>query len=101
MGSTPPPPAQVRRAPLLTIDRVWLLVALAIPAVAGLAFSMSTVDLTYHVRLGEQILHGSLPRVDGFTFSAAGGSWTDQQWLAQVAVALAHRAGDWNAVVVL
>ena len=46
---------------------------------------MSTVDLTYHVRLGEQILHGSLPRVDTFTFSAPGGTWTDQQWLAQAA----------------
>jgi hypothetical protein len=62
---------------------------------------MSTVDLTYHVRLGEQILHGTLPRLDGFTFSAAGGSWTDQQWLAQAALALAHRAGGWDTVVLL
>ena len=62
---------------------------------------MSTVDLTYHVRLGEQILHGSFPRVDTFTFSAPGGTWTDQQWLAQAVLALAHRADGWSAVVLL
>ena len=50
---------------------------------------------------GEQILHGTLPRVDAFTFSAPGASWTDQQWLAQVVLALAHRVDGWNAVSLL
>ena len=86
---------------LLSLDRVWTLIALAIPFIAGLALSVSTVDLAYHVRLGEQILHGSLPRADAFTFSAPGASWTDQQWLAQALLALTHRAGGWNTVVVL
>ena len=85
----------------LSIDRVWILIAIAIPALGGLVLSMSTVDLTYHIRLGEQILHGTLPRVDTFTFSAPGGTWTDQQWLAQAVLALAHRADGWNAVVLL
>src|SRR5436190_12999522 len=85
----------------LSIDRVWILIAIAIPTLAALMLSMSTVDLTYHVRLGEQILHGTLPRVDTFTFSATGASWTDQQWLAQVVLALVHRVDGWNAVSLL
>jgi hypothetical protein len=100
MGSISAPPAH-RRSSLLSIDRVWILLAVAIPTIGILAMSMSTVDLTYHVRLGEQILHGSFPRVDTFTFSAAGAAWTDQQWLAQVILALAHRADGWNSVVLL
>jgi hypothetical protein len=78
-----------------------MLLAIAIPALGALALSMSTVDLTYHVRLGEQILHGTLPRMDAFTFSAPGATWTDQQWLAQAILALVHRVDDWNAVLLL
>jgi hypothetical protein len=87
--------------PLLSMDRVWTIVALAIPVIAGLALSMSTVDLTYHLRLGEQVLHGALPRTDAFTFSAFGEPWTNQQWLAQAILAGVHRLGAWNAVVLL
>jgi hypothetical protein len=94
-------PGPTTRAPLLTIDRIWTLIAVSIPVIGGLALSMSTVDLTYHVRLGEQLLHGSFPRTDLFTFSAAGAAWTDQQWLAQMILALVHRAGGWNTVLLL
>lgn len=90
-----------RSGPLLTLDRVWTLIAISIPFIAGLAFAMSTVDLSYHIRLGEQILHGALPRVDTFTFSAPGAGWTDQQWLAQAVLAAVYRAGGWNSVVLL
>ena len=89
------------RPGLLTLDRVWILLAVAIPALGGLALSMSTVDLTYHVRLGEQVLHGTLPRLDAFTFSAPGATWIDQQWLAQAVLALVHRVDGWNAVSLL
>ncbi len=89
------------RASLLSVDRIWTLIAISIPLIGGLALTMSTVDLTYHVRLGEQLLHGSFPRTDLFTFSAPGAAWTDQQWLAQAILALAHRAGGWNTVLVL
>jgi hypothetical protein len=89
------------RAAPLSIDRVWTIVALAIPVIAALALSMSTVDLAYHVRLGEQVLHGTLPRTDTFTFSAFGEAWTNQQWLAQAVLAAVHRLGAWDAVVLL
>ena len=99
--AAPAPGVAPPRPPLLTIDRVWTLLAVAIPVIGALALTMSTVDLTYHVRLGEQILHGSFPRTDTFTFSVAGAAWTDQQWLPQVVLALVHRAGGWDTALLL
>jgi hypothetical protein len=90
-----------RRAPGLSIDRVWTLIAIAIPAIGGLAIKMSTVDLAYHLRLGDQILHGTLPRIDSFTFSAPGLPWTDQQWGAQALMTLAHRLDGWNSLLLM
>ena len=100
MGS---PSGEVTARPraLLSVDRVWTLIALAIPVIGGLALSMSTVDLAYHVRLGEQILGGTLPRTDLFTFSVPGAGWIDQQWLAQAILAITHRLGGWDLVVIL
>ena len=56
---------------------------------------MSTVDLTYQLRAGAEILDtGAIPSVDTWTFTAAGLPWVDQQWGAQV-VLVARRAAGW------
>jgi hypothetical protein len=89
------------RNPALSLDRIWALIAIAIPAAGGLAIKMSTVDLAYHLRLGDQILHGTFPRVDSFTFSASGLPWIDQQWGAQVLMTLAHGPDGWNSLLLL
>ena len=44
---------------------------------------------------------GVIPAVDTYTFTVAGTPWTDQQWLAQVLLALGFRAGGWELLVVL
>jgi hypothetical protein len=56
---------------------------------------MSSTDLTYHLRAGAQVLGGSIPRVDTYTFSVPGTPWTDQQWGAQGIMTLAYRLGGW------
>ena len=62
-------------------------------------FRMSSIDLAYHLRAGESILSThAAPSVDTFTFSVAGRAWLDQQWGAQVLLALVYRAGGWAAV---
>ena len=62
-------------------------------------FRMSTIDLTYHLRIGEAILAThAVPSVDTFTFSVAGHAWVDQQWGAQVVLALVARMGGWAAI---
>ncbi len=86
----------------MSLARVWVAVALALPALVALLVPMPAVDLAYQVRAGNMILAtGAIPRVDTFTFTVAGQPWTDQQWLAQVLLAAVHRLGGWELLAVL
>ena len=86
----------------LTLSGLWAFLAVALPIVAALRAPVSTNDSAYAVRAGEIILQThSIPRVDTFTFTAAGQPWLDQQWGAQVLFALAYRAGGWTALALL
>ncbi len=83
-------------------DRLWLAIAILLPAFAATIAPMSTVDLAYQVRAGELML-GSLAvlRTDPFTFTAFGEPWLYQQWGAGVAFALVHGVAGWSGLVVL
>ena len=84
------------------IDDLWLVLAVALPALGALLAPLSTVDLGYQLRTGDLILSaGTLPRTDPFTFSAAGLEWVVQQWAAAVALALAFRPAGWAGLLVL
>ncbi len=86
----------------LGLDRLWLFLALALPALASLIVPLPAVDLAYQVRAGEMILTtGRIPAIDTFTFTVAGAPWTDQQWLAQVLLAAGFRLGGWELLAVL
>jgi hypothetical protein len=85
----------------LSFDRLWVLLAVALPALVSLIAPLPAVDLAYQVRSGELILTtGAIPATDTFTFTAFGNPWTDQQWLAQVLLALGYRAGGWELLAV-
>jgi hypothetical protein len=76
--------------------------AVALPVIASLEASLSSVDLAYQIRAGNIMLHTHhLIRTDPFTFTAAGRPWLDQQWAAQVVFALVWRAGGWAALALL
>jgi hypothetical protein len=80
----------------LTLDRVWGLLPVLIASATAMASRMVAIDLAYQVRAGDAILTtGHIPRVDTFTFSVPGDRWFDQQWGAQVLLALTHRLGGW------
>ena len=86
----------------LGLDRLWLALALVLPALASLIAPLPAVDLAYQVRAGASILAaGQIPVVDTFTFTVAGASWVDQQWLAQVVLAAGHALGGWELLAVL
>src|SRR5262245_5284170 len=63
---------------------------------------MSTVDLAYQLRAGDQILADrALPDVDTWTFTVPGTRWVDQQWGSQVVLELLHRAGGWSLLLLV
>ena len=86
----------------VSLDRLWLVIAIGLPVLVALLVPMPAVDLAYQVRAGDEILRGAaIPATDTWTFTVAGTPWTDQQWLAQVLLALGYRAGGWELLAVL
>jgi hypothetical protein len=81
---------------------LWLFLAIALPVFASLVAGLSSVDLTYHLRAGSEILaSGAIPSADTWTFTAAGEPWVDQQWGAQVALELVYRLGGWTGLAIV
>ncbi len=90
------------RFPRLTFPQLWVALALLLPVLAALLATLSAVDLAYHVRAGGLILdQGAVLRTDPFTFTTAGGPWLDEQWGAQLLLALGYRAGGWALLEIL
>ncbi|MFM8272829.1 MAG: hypothetical protein ACKODX_10910, partial [Gemmata sp.] len=50
-----------------------------------------------HTTTGELVLKDGFVRADPYTFTFAGSWWVPYQWLGEVAMALAHRAGGFDA----
>jgi hypothetical protein len=79
--------------------------ALALAIFAICAFSPSIfndADTFSHIATGEWMLsHHAIPRADPFTFSVAGKPWTAHEWLSEILLALAHRAGGLPGVALL
>jgi hypothetical protein len=58
-------------------------------------------DTYWHIRAGEWMLaHRAMLRADVFSYTAANAPWHTQEWLAEVIMALAWRAG-WNGIHLL
>ena len=86
----------------MSFSRLWIYLAVALPMLAALLAPMSTVDLTYHLRAGAEILGlRAIPNMDSWTFTAAGLPWLDQQWGAQVVLAVVEQIGGWTGLAVL
>jgi hypothetical protein len=84
------------------VSRLWVFMAVSLPVLATLIGRLATVDLTYLIRAGDGILDtGVIPRVDTWTFTAAGLPWVDQQWGAEVIFATVFRFGGWTGLVLL
>ncbi|MGH2456059.1 MAG: hypothetical protein ACRDHD_07365 [Candidatus Limnocylindria bacterium] len=54
-------------------------------------------DVWWHIRAGGEIIRrGAIPRVDTWSIAGAGRSWTSQDWLANVVLALGDALGPWG-----
>jgi hypothetical protein len=86
----------------MSLTRLWLVLAIALPALAAVIAPVSTVDLAYQLRAGDEILATqALPTVDTWTYTASGLPWVDQQWGAQVVLAAVHDLTGWTGLVLL
>jgi hypothetical protein len=85
----------------VTFPRLWAVLAVLLPIVGTLIANMSSVDLAYHLRAGDEILGGAIPRTDTWTYTATGLPWLDQQWGAQAILAATYRVAGWTGLVVL
>ena len=86
----------------MTRDRLWLALAVLLPAFAATIAPLPTGDLAYQLRAGELMLaSGAVLRADPFTFTAFGDPWLNQQWGTGVAVALVHGAAGWGGLSLL
>jgi hypothetical protein len=86
----------------MTLPRLWAFLAVGLPALAAVVAAMSTIDLTYQLRAGSEILaNGAIPTVDSWTFTVQGQPWFDQQWGAQVALNAAFDEFGWTGLVLV
>ncbi len=73
----------------------WASLTFLVPVIVSMLSRMGATDLAYHLRAGEEVLSGHIPRVDAYTFTVTGTPWLDQQWLAQGLLAFLYRIGSW------
>ena len=81
------------------------------PLMAALAFTLVVAcgahalldpDTYWHIATGNWILqHLAVPHRDPFSATMAGERWIDLEWLSQVLMALAYKAGGWSGLVLL
>jgi hypothetical protein len=85
----------------LSLPQLWVFMVVVLPMMA-LQGGLGTIDLAYHVRLGEVMLNThSLIRHDAFTLTAGGASWLDQQWGAQLLFGLVYRWLGWPGLALM
>jgi len=77
-----------------SLSDVWVALTAAVAWGAFAAGSVPPNDLWWHLRAGEWILaHGTIPRVDLFSYTQVGSPWIYQAWLAEVFLAWLHGLG--------
>ena len=79
---------------------LWRVLAVGLPIVAAIAAPLPSVDLTFLLRAGSEILSsGAIPTTDTWTFTAGGSPWLDQQWGSEVLLQLVFGAAGWTGLV--
>jgi hypothetical protein len=86
----------------IRLSHVWAASAVVIPVIVIAGTPLAVIDLAYHLRAGDIMFdtHAVL-RTDVFSAVAYGKPWLNQQWLAQIVLAMAFRLGGWFGLVAL
>lgn len=63
--------------------------------------TLTGVDVFWHLKTGEIILHGrSVPHEDVFSFTRHGSEWIDAQWLFQAAIYALYKAAGYRGMII-
>lgn len=96
LRSAASPSPQPYTLALAALAAVMAGTVLFVPAVLG------DGDSWWHLATGQWMLsHGRVPDRDVFSATMAGRPWVAQEWLSQLAMALAYRAAGWSGVMIL
>ncbi|SFP77725.1 hypothetical protein [Sphingomonas rubra] len=84
------------------------LIVVLIVALLGLGYALNAPlmlmdgDTGWHLATGRWIVaHGQVPTTDPFSFTARGRFWVAHEWLSDVAMFVAWRAGGWSGLIAL
>ena len=84
----------------LSLNHLWLLIAVAAPFVMLSRFTVQPYDFWWHIRMGQvSLATGHIPTTDFFTFTQTGQPWMNQSWLMQIVLYLLYRAGELPLVI--
>src|SRR5207249_233280 len=84
----------------LTIEHLWLGVPIFVLLWKCFMFPVPTLDFWWHLKIGEIIaISGSIPRVDAFSFTAAGKLFILQNWLGELLYYGVYRLGGLPHIV--
>ncbi len=100
MSSAPPSTKAVRPR------SDWVIpVLIALGAAAACMFDLRVLsdgDTYWHLAAGQWMLaHGQVPHTDPFSYTFAGAPWHAHEWLTEVIMAAAFRAGGWGGSLAL
>ncbi len=88
------------RMHLPTLRQLWMVLPFFILLLKGLLFPLPLLDFWWHLKMGQVILDtGSIPRMDLFSYTAAGKTFIVQNWLGEVVLYLTYRAGGFPLLV--
>lgn len=74
---------------------------LLVVTVASVRGRLNDPDMWWHLKAGERILQThSVPRVDTFSYTAAGRPWIAQEWLSEVTIYSAYRLGGYSGLMI-
>ena len=82
----------------------WLWFGIGVYALmlAGSGALLGDSDTYWQIAVGQWILdHHAMPRVDIYSFTKAGETWTSSSWLSQVLYATSYNLAGWTGPVVL
>lgn len=93
-------PASARYA--ITRGRLFMLLAVFLPAIASLLAPVFSGDVAYQIRTGQLMFEsGALVDTDPFTFTAFGLPWLNQQWGASVALGAGYELTGWGGLLLM